>query len=370
MPASRLSIKQSLLLSVLLFLLIDLIVFRSGLYAKFLTMSSMQGFAQHISHSVNVGKFNPENSILIVGDSRITEGFSHQQANLTAKKMGIEFFNAGIGGSTLRTWCYLLERWDPNQDRFKAIVITLPSYRNAPPADAGLNSRVLDADFLGPNITSKAYVDFLQHQEGFKNKLSITAPLLISASQYSKDFMDLILHPRNRIETYKWKKATGLNFSDAYKGNPDNMVGLSYDRRANILKYPERLNADQKQAIQNLVIKSSTTSDELLSSSKEYSRYWLTRILNRYKQSKTKIIVLRMPSTPVPAINQDANFDVLIDGKHFKNENLYIIPENTFLNLEDPKYFWDPNHLNADGRAALSNQISNTLVEYLSKKPY
>ncbi|WP_216254999.1 hypothetical protein [Polynucleobacter sp. AP-Melu-500A-A1] len=367
MPASRLSIKQSLLLSVLLFLLIDLIVFRSGLYAKFLTMSSMQGFAQHISNSVIAGKFNPENSILIMGDSRINEGFSHQQANLTSKKLGIEFFNAGIGGSTLRTWCYLLEQWDPNQDRFKAIVITLPSYRNAPPADAGLNSRVLDADFLAPNISTKAYLDFIFHQEGVKNKIMITSPIFVSASQYSKDFMDLILHPRNRIETYKWKKATGLNFSDAYKGNPDNMVGLSYDRRANIMKYPERFNADQKKAIQNLVIKSSTTSDELLSSSKEYSQYWLSRIINRYSHSKTKIILLRMPSTPVPAINQDANFDMLVDDKHFKNENLYIIPENAFLSLEDPKYFWDPNHLNADGRAALSNQISNTLVEYISK---
>lgn len=370
MLASRLSIKQSLLLSVLLFLLIDLIVFRSGLYAKFLTMSSMQGFAQHISHSVNVGKFNPENSILVVGDSRITEGFSHQEANLTAKKIGIEFFNAGIGGSTLRIWCYLLERWDPNQDRFKAIVITLPSYRNAPPADVGLNSRVLDADFLGPNIASKAYIDFLQHQEGFKNKLSITAPLLISASQYSKDFMDLILHPRNRIETYKWKKATGLNFSDAYKGNPDNMIGLSYDPQTNILKYPKNLNADQKKAIQNLVIKSNTTSGELLSSSKEYSQFWLSRIIKRYSHSKTKIILLRMPATPVPEINQDAKFDVLVDDKYFKSENLYIVPENMFLSLEDPKYFWDPNHLNADGRAALSNQISDVLVKYISKQAH
>jgi len=330
----------------------------------------MQGFAQHISNSVIAGKFNLESSILIMGDSRINEGFSHQQANLTSKKLGIEFFNAGIGGSTLRTWCYLLEQWDPNQDRFKAIVITVPSYRNAPPADTGLNFRVLDADFLAPNISTKAYLDFIFHQEGVKNKIMIASPIFVSASQYSKDFMDLILHPRDRIETYKWKKATGLNFSDAYKGNPDNMVGLSYDRRANILKYPERLNNDQKKAIQNLVIKSNTTSSELLKSSKEYNEYWLNRIIKRYRHSNTKIILVRMPSSPAPEINQDAKFDVLIDDKYFKSENLYIVPENTFLSLEDPKYFWDPNHLNADGRAALSNQISNTLVEYISKQPH
>jgi hypothetical protein len=327
----------------------------------------MQGFAQHISHNVNAGKFNPENSILIMGDSRITEGFSHQQANLTAKKLGIEFFNAGIGGSTLRTWCYLLEKWDPNQDRFKAIVITLPSYRNAPPADTGLNSRVLDADFLAPNISTKAYLDFIFHQEGVKNKIMIASPIFVSASQFSKDFMDLILHPRDRIETYKWKKSTGLNFSDLYKGNPDNMVGLSYNPRTNEIQYPERLNADQKKAIQNLVIKSNTTSSELLKSSKEYNEYWLNRIIKRYRHSNTKIILVRMPSSPAPEINQDAKFNSLIDGQHFKSDNLYIAPENLFLNLEDPQYFWDPDHLNAAGRLSLTDQISKVLIEYLSK---
>jgi len=348
--------------ALIFFLAINIVFFSSGFYAKFLTFSSMQGFAHHIVNSAQKISTDSERDILIIGDSRVTEGFNAGEANRSTSTSNYHYLNGGIGGATLRIWYYLLKKIDPNANRYKYIVVTLPSYRNSPPFDGGFEARMLDADFLAPLISTNEFIDFIGHQTGDLNKFKLFNRVVIASSNYSSDFLDFIRHPLSRIDGYKWRQKVGLNYGDGYTGNPENMVGLSMDSYGKILSYPIRLNNHQKEQVKKYLISIKNGSKIEMIQAADYKNLWLEKILKRYQNKHTKIIIMRLPSTPLPGYVADGSYPLLnVIKENGNNENVFIIPEETFLDLEAPDNFWDMQHLNGLGRARLTRAISQRL---------
>lgn len=348
--------------TLVVFLAINIAIFSSGFYAKFLTFSSMQGFAHHIVSSSKDVPINKDESIFIIGDSRITEGFNAGDANLLMKNSKIHYLNAGMGGASLRIWYYLLKEIDPDANRFNYIVVTLPSFRNSPPFDAGYEGRMLDADFLAPLISSNDFLNFIDHQTGYLNKFILLNRMIIASINYSNDFFDLILHPLNRIDGYKWRKKVSLNYGDEYKGNTENMAGLSIDKFGNILSYPLRLNNIQKEQITKYLSSIKNTQSNEIVKAVDYKNYWLRKILDRYKNTSTKVVIMRLPSTPLPVYLSDYSYPLLSVIEENRNaKNPIIVPEDSFLDLEALDNFWDMQHLNAVGRSRLTTAITQKI---------
>ena len=114
-PATGETLRGSIawsLLSLLIFLVSEGAVFRSGWYFKYVQPESSAGQLTFqvfwLQHELPAKV--PE--VGVAGDSRIAEGFSARRAGL-ASGGRLHFWNIGVPGSSPRTWYYLLREGDP-----------------------------------------------------------------------------------------------------------------------------------------------------------------------------------------------------------------------------------------------------------------
>ena len=98
--------------------------------------------------------------------------------------------------------------------------------------------------------------------------------MIIASINYSNDFFDLILHPLNRIDGYKWRKKVSLNYGDEYKGNTESMAGLSIDNFGNIMSYPQRLSDAQKDQILKYLSGIKNTQNNEIVKAGNYKNLW------------------------------------------------------------------------------------------------
>jgi hypothetical protein len=365
MPGSNLTAKPLLArfaVGLLIFVGLDAAVFRSGLYARIMSPTSIAGDAVYTTRYEKLRKADPAVDVLLTGDSRMGEGFSQRLANADADGKGLHFVQIAIPGSSLRAWYYMLKYVDPQADRYKSIVLTVPSYREVASAEFDLPNRMLDADILDPIIGFADQIDLARHFTTPEARLNIWARTLLSSMNYRMDFQDLLLHPKKRRSEVKWRKRLGDQYAIDYDGQPATMDGLAIDKATGALSYPERLTDSERSAVDTR-FKHPQANDPVALDA--YNQYWLSRIGERYAHSKTRIVVARMPTSPLPAAFDEeqkpmAHFVSSVAAGH---PNITLLPEGAFLNLEAPTYFFDTYHLNAEGRKRLTAEMVKLLAD-------
>jgi hypothetical protein len=136
----------------------DGILFRTGWYTRYLEPDSSAGTLESqlywLRHTPPSGK--PE--VLVIGDSRIAEGFSSRVADAVTDRH-LQFWNFGMAGTTLRVWYYSLRAADPTRHRFAAIVMAIDNYSDAD--WFGLSEdRVTDQNFVVMQLGLSDCIDF------------------------------------------------------------------------------------------------------------------------------------------------------------------------------------------------------------------
>ena len=120
-----------------------------GVYVHWLEPESTAGMLM-LAEQLVAAQLRPDRrNVLVIGDSRIAEGFSQVTANQTAAGDHLNFVRLGLPGTTPRVWALLLQRLDPRRDRFQAVYLMAPSLRDEDIAEDFAN-RVLDNAYLGP----------------------------------------------------------------------------------------------------------------------------------------------------------------------------------------------------------------------------
>jgi hypothetical protein len=352
-----------LLVALLAFIGLDALVFRSGLYSRELSPSSIGGAGYYTQYFEKRRPADSTHDVLMTGDSRMGEGFSSQLANGFPESGGYHFVQEGIPGSDLRVWYYLLKDLDPAANRYRAIVLSVSSFRHVLANESAPEDRILDADILGPIIPASDFLDLANHYPTPSIRGQVWARTAIAAANYRMDFQDFLLHPVERISLVKWRRKVGSGYASDYTGHPESMEGLAMDPATHALTYPERLSPAEREAVERRFnVPPPGGSDE----QDNYIAYWLARICERYAHSGTTVVLVRMPASPLPAAFQEdrkplANFLTVVQGR----PNVVVVPETTFLELESPGYFFDTNHLNALGRKTFTRQVVDTLPRLL-----
>ncbi|HDR8911058.1 TPA: nucleotidyl transferase AbiEii/AbiGii toxin family protein [Burkholderia multivorans] len=336
----------------------DLIGFRSGLYASITTTESMQGFGIAMVRALEKLPPMPDSGVILTGDSRISEGFSARRANDIVGSKTLAVMNAGIPGSDIRDWYYFLQTIDPDKNRFRAIVLTLPTFRAAPPVVSRIDEPY-HSDFLVPTIGSMHYLDFAMSQSGWRARFDAISQWGIDPLTYQADFGKLLADPLGRLANVRWKQKIGIHFGDDYDGNPMTMIGLSYDPSSGAITYPTRLNDEQRH---KLDIDFKHPNLNLRVEFADWMSQWLSRIVNRYAGSATRVYIVRLPSTPLPAAVHDDRYPLApFFMQEVTDSNIRIVPESLLLALEQPQYFFDNRHLNSAGRKAMTTMLAKYL---------
>jgi hypothetical protein len=355
-----------IVLGLITFFALDGLIFRSRLYKRHLSPVSMSGYGYYIDYYEKRRISDPSRDVLLTGDSRMAEGFSAYLANASGNAENLHFVQASVPGASLRSWYYLLKDMDPQANRYRAIVISVPSYREVSPADSSLDNAIQDTDVLSPILGFREMIDLAGTYPSIEAKLQVWPRVFIAALNYRMDLQDYLLHPKIRKLTVRWRHDVNTHIGDDYKGHLESMDGLGINLQTHNLTLPTRLTDSEKQIVTQRFLDPYNSPTDAFD---VYTQEWLEKICALYARSHTQLVIARVPTSPLPIVFDEkdkpmAHFVAAVEHA----PNVRLMPEDTFLNLESPHYFFDTNHLNAEGRVQFTHQMVAALPTLLADK--
>ncbi len=249
----------------------------------------------------------------------------------------------------------MLREIDPKARRYWAIVV--PYAIGYEPATADPIRITMAAPLL-------RYGDCFNFASGFQRwsgRFRAFTACILRGSVYQSDVADLLEHPIARIKSIQ-QEADRMQSRAAYKGRDYDLVGTSYDPTTGQVTFAPKLTEAQRQAVRKSLIQPSQSDTEY---SLKLQREWIPRILNRYSNSSTAIVLTPVPRGPfaeLPGFSK-AYHSILPGG--VIQRTTFSLPEQTFDFLEKPEYYFDAFHLNSKGRQRFTETLVSELVTRL-----
>jgi hypothetical protein len=350
-----LHVKRNLLLGMAAFVCLDGIIFHTDLYVSILAPDSYAGRLAVITRAEKQRTASGLKDILVLGDSRMAEGFSTTVADKLGSAAGFKFVNLTEPASTVSSWYYMLREVDPTARRYSAIVV--PYGIGYEPSSAEL----LRISTAAPLLRYGDCFNFASAFQRWSGRFRAFTACILRGSAYQSDVTNFIEHPMARIRSVQ-QEAEKLHSRAVYEGRNYDLVGTSYDPRTGQITFAPKLTEAQRQAIRKSLIQPSQSDIEY---SLRLQRDWIPRILNRYSNSPTAIVLTPVPCGPFVKLPgfAEANRSVLPSVKI--QRTTFSVPEQAFDFLEKPEYYFDAFHLNARGRQRFTETLASELVGHL-----
>lgn len=334
-----------------MFLIVEALIFRAGWYENYLEPQSSAGTVETYLYWLTSHRRGSTPEVLVVGDSRIAEGFSAPGASEAAGNR-IHFWNYGVGGATPRVWYYELRDADPTRRRFAAIAIAMDHYSDADGVDS-IADRVIDLNFVIGRLRLTDCPDFAFSLQMPEYRAKALAGCFLKGIPLRRDAQEFLLRVRDRVHRAKNNRALGLGYIDAYPGRKEDLRGLTADFETRTIRFPPGLDAERHDTVEDRVMPDRAPQTGELT---EYRKRWLGRILDLYRNSPTRIIFLELPRAPLP-IPEDTVPPRFLDWA-LKRPGVSALPAGTFRDLERPELFFDGLHLNRAGRELFTARIA------------
>jgi hypothetical protein len=347
-----LHVARNLLLGVAVFISVDGLVFHTRLYTSILAPESYAGRMAAITRAERERVSSGLKEVLVLGDSRMAEGFSAAIADKLSSVDGFKFVNLAEPASAVNIWDYMLREVDPTRGRYWAIVVPY-----------GIGFEPNSADHLRVSMAAPLlrYGDCFNFASAFQRwsgRFRAFTACILRGSAFQSDVINFLEHPIGRIRSLQLEPKRLLS-RDLYKGRDYDIVGTSYDPKTGQVTFPPRLTEAQREAVRDSLLKpsQSETHDFL-----RMQRDGIQRILNRYSASPTKIVLTPVPRGPFAGLpGASMTFHALF-STITTQKAVFSLPEQTFDFLEKPEYYFDGFHLNAKGRQRFTETLVAELV--------
>jgi hypothetical protein len=352
----------AVLLSVVLLFVFDGLLFRTAFYRKLLQPDSTTGiFELVLQRELQAQKVNGPNLVVTLGDSRFA--YAPRLANELTAKTGLVFRHAGIGGTEIRSWYYMLRDLDRTRRRYRAIVIGVANLSDEDtffdPAD--------DIRTLHYVIERLRWTDALDFAASFRSpslKRQAFRGSILKGTVLQRDIYEFLSNPAARIRYVKQTRR-GFDFwTYNYQETTDSMEGLRVDWRAKEAVFPPHVNEEQRRTVESeMGFNTEQTGDTAV-----YRRRWFGRIVDLYNGSPTRIIFVRLPRGPIPRPEDMApKTTSAIRELAASRPNVTVIEEHAFDSLEHPELFRDGIHLNRAGIARFSPMLAEEVGRILAR---
>ena len=347
-----LHVGRNLLLGVAAFVCLDGLVFHTGLYTSILAPDSYAGRLAVITRTEKQRPASGLKEVLVLGDSRMAEGFSTTVADELGSGAGLKFVNLAEPASSVNAWYYMLREVDPGARRYSAIIVPYGIGYEPSTADP------LRISMVAPLLRYGDCFDFASGFQRWSGRFRAFAACILRGLAYQSDVVDLLEHPIARIKSVQ-QEPNRMKSRAAYKGRDYDLVGTTYDSKTGHVTFAPQLTEAQRQAIRKSLVRPSQSEMQY---SMELQRKWIPRILNRYSKSSTAIVLTPVPRGPFReltgfSIAYHTFFPHLVTQR-----SLLPVPEQTFDFLEKPEYYFDAYHLNAKGRARFTETLVTEVV--------
>jgi hypothetical protein len=346
-----LHVGRNLLLGIAAFVCIDGAIFHSGLYVSILAPSSYAGRLVRITKAEKDRASSGLKEVLVLGDSRIAEGFSATLANELGSTAGLKFVSLADPAASANTWYYMIREVDPTRQRYSAIIVPY-----------GLGYEPSSADPLRISMTAPLlrYGDAFHFASGFQRwsgRFRAFVASILRGSAYQDDVVDLLAHPIARITNVR--QADRTHSRSEYKGRDYDLVGTSYDAATGQVMFAPKLTEAQRLAFRKSLIQPSQSDTEY---SLKLQREWIPRIMNRYSDSPTAIVLTPLPRGPFLELGGFSKGYESVLPTSVIERTSFSLPGHTFEFLEKPEYYFDAFHLNAKGRQKFTETLVSELM--------
>lgn len=341
--AGRRRVAMDLLAGVVLFFALDAVVFRSGIYTFWLDPFSKDGVISRALTRVVPPAGN--RIVLVLGDSRIGEGFSAPIANAraTAEGAALTFVNGAVPASSLRIQ-YLLLRAHVARGNPPAIAVLMtPTYRDDEAED--MADRALDPGLAHMLLGIGDIADFPWTFPSWRMRAVALRTVLLAGYDYKADVLGFLAAPRRRIGLAFAQNRDGFRWVDAYDGRPERLAAREPACEADT---PTPCGPGVEAPPAN-------------PASARYRTLWLDRIAVLCRQAGIRLVMLEIPRGPYHHGAGPTAAEGSLAAQSAAGA-LEAIPAEAFRALERPRYFFDDLHLNAEGRRRFSAMLADRII--------
>lgn len=337
----------------------DSLLFRTGWYAAYLEPDSSSGLLESRLYWLQNARARASPEVLVIGDSRVAEGFSSGVADSTVGQH-LHFWNFGLAGTTPRVWYYTLRDADATRRRFAAIAIALDNYSDQD-WFAEFEDRATDQSYLVMRLGMGDCVDFAASMHTMQARHRALSGCLFRGMILRDDVQAFLAQPETRIaHAADWRK-NGLAYLSGYGGKPENLRGLTVDWQSRTIHFPDGISDSIRANVTTFLLPTPVPNTGALA---RYRQRWLSAILDLYKNSPTRLIFLQLPRAPLVQPGTEIARGFVDSVSH--RPRVEVLPAETFADLERPEWFADGLHLNREGRPLFSARLAAQVDAILS----
>ncbi len=331
-----------LIASLLGFAGLDLLAFHTGLYPYWVATDSSIGYVETVLQHERIRQKTSPKQILGIGDSRMA--LVAKTANALTPETGYQFGTIAVAGTTPRCWYYMLRAIDPAADQYKAIVIGIESYNDDEILE-DYAERESDLNYVIHQLSLSDLAEFSQSYRSPQRQWRAASGIAFKGLVYKRDLQDLLQHPIDRVRSVRlsWRDSH-IWFYD-FRADDKTLTGLSVDWPNRKLTVPPGTPPDIETVLRTRLVEPLPPQTGRHSA---YLKYWLGRIRDHYRNSKTQIVFARLPRAawirPDLPVNPQSSVHELD-----KEPGVTLLPEDFFNELETPERFHDQVHMNQGG---------------------
>ncbi len=342
-------------------LILDQLVFR-GVYLSFLEPKSTAGMTL-LARSIQSANYAPgKKNILILGDSRITEGFSARIANEIGTPEGFNFVGLGLPGTTPRVWYYVLRDLVSQRNHYHAIFLMANTLRD----DASyedLANRSLDTAYVAPLLNWGDIFSYPQSFSDPKEALKVNIAVAFPSASLKSDVIGFIKAPVKRVtKASQWRTEYPIWIA-AYSGRTEKVPEV--ETPFTVDRVLARLNGTNRSNLDAYFRLHRDGKPQPTERAFAYRSKWYGQIAQQYEPTAVTVGVFLIPRGPYhAALNKPAEAEGSLKILERKRM-ISLVDTAVSLPLEKPEFFFDHLHMNATGRAEFSRNLANAIITQL-----
>ncbi len=341
---------------------LDALLFRTGLYPSILEPDSMAGRFELILHKEQKAQARyGANLVETLGDSRFA--YYPRVANQLTPETGYAFRHAGVAGTDIRAWGYMLRDLDPTRRRYRAIVLGVDDYDDE------------DGSYdIGDDLATLRYViarlrlaDVFELARSFDDRTSRWETIrggLLKGIVYQADILAFLTHPLKRLAYVRLCNQGYEGWTWDYVDSKNSVAGFQVDWKTMTATFPPGVEQSFRDEVRNWVLYPAKPQTGHKAA---FRRKWYGELIDRYRGSPTKIVFLRLPRGPAPrpeglVVKKSSSIRELA-----ARPGVILVDEHAFDSLERPELFKDAFHLNDEGCARFSAMMAREVSKALAQ---
>ena len=346
-----------LVAAVALVLIFDAVVFHSRLYTRILEPNSYAGRLQLLVNRELERRDSSFQEVLLLGDSRCAEGFSEKLALELLGSTEMRFYSGALNGSTPRLWYYLMRELLARGETYSAVVVTLETFKDI---DDGVisASRMGDLKALSPVLGISDIPEFSSSYRKWRETAAVVCSLLLKGHAFKDDIQDFLRSPGERLEAVSRHFEHFATWRFNYPGREGRLSGLKYDPESRDFLFTDELSEAQKTRARRLLARAFATQT---GQQYRYRSLWLGRLVDLLREHSIQVLFARLPRHPAfPQLEAHERAPSTVSELKLES-GVVVLAESAFAPLDRQELFFDPLHLNREGR----DRFTRALVQEL-----